>query len=76
MKSYQGNDDLNVSKIINLNIDVTTQFISEVMDTVESGRKRFTHKKFKKFSKLIEFWGKMKADYKNKDNYKSNSECN
>ena len=62
MENYQGHDDLDVSKIGNMNVDVKNHFIYEVMDPVESGRKQFTHKKSKKFNKLIEFWGEMKAD--------------
>ena len=72
---YQSDVDFDVSKISNLNIDDKNHVIYEVMDTVENGRKQFSHKKSKKFNKLIELWGKMKADYKNKDNYKSNSDC-
>ena len=60
---YQGDLDFDVSKISNLNVDVKNHVISEVMDTVENGRKWFTHKKSKKFNKLIEFWGEMKAGY-------------
>ena len=75
MENYQGHDEFDVSKICNLNVDVKNQVTSEVMGSVESGRKQFTHKKSKKFNKLIEFWGEMNADYNNKDNLKSNSEC-
>ena len=55
MAKYQGDLDFYVSKIRNLNVDVKNHVISEVMDPVESGGKRVTHKKSKKFNKLIEF---------------------
>ena len=71
MEKYQVDRDLDVSKIIHLNFDVKNHVISEVMDTVVSGRKRISHKKLKKFKELIEFWGKIKADYNNEDNFKS-----
>ena len=58
MANYKGCDDFNLSKIINLKVDVKNHVISEVMDPFESGRKRFTHKKYKKFKELIEFWEK------------------
>ena len=60
MEKYQGDHDIDVSKIIHLNDDVKNNVISEVMDTVDSGRKRVSHKKLKKFNKLIEFWGEMR----------------
>ena len=75
MANYHWHDVLDVSKMSNLNVDVKNHVISEVMDTVEIGRKWVSHKKSKKFNELIEFWGKIKADYNSKDRNKSNREC-
>ena len=65
MANYQGVAKFEVLNIINLNIDVKNQVFSEVIEPVETGRKQFTQKKFKKFNELIEFWGKIKAHYNN-----------
>ena len=39
MENYQVDRDLDVSKIIHLNVDVKNHVISEVMETVETGIK-------------------------------------
>ena len=39
MEKYQGERDIDESKIIHLNDYVKNHFISEVMDTIVSGRK-------------------------------------